>query len=138
MKRIKRKNEVKNMKKYIENERSCICYTKCDGYYIPNLILPSEKEKAQIGVWGVRHERYIRDKHKVFYINLLTSGKLNSYLFEVDTRANLLFLRLINEFSQSEKVTEELKEKSSMEWVCMMNNIRNRVTEIILSEVIYA
>lgn len=87
---------------------------------------------------SVRHERYIRDKHKVFYINLLTSGKLNSYLFEVDTRANLLFLRLINEFSQREKVKEELKEKSSMEWVCMMNNIRNRVTEIILSEVIYA
>lgn len=138
MKRIDRKNEVKNMKKYIENGRSCICYTKCDDYYISNLILPSEKEKAQIGVWGVRHERYIRDKHKVFHINLLTSGKLNSYLFEVDTRANLLFLRLINEFSQREKVTEELKEKSSMEWVCMMNNIRNRVTEIILSEVIYA
>lgn len=137
MKRIDRKNEVKNMKKYIENERSCIGYTKCEDYYLPNLILPSEKEKAQIGVWSMRHERYIRDKHKVLYINILTSGKLNSYLFDVDTRANLLFLRLIKEFSHREKVTEELKEKSSMEWVCMMNSILNRVTEIVLSEVIY-
>lgn len=86
----------------------------------------------------MRHERYIRDNHKVFYINLLTSGKLNSYLFDIDTRENILFLRLIKEFSHREKVTEELKEKSPMEWVCMMNNVRNRVTEIILSEVIYA
>lgn len=84
----------------------------------------------------MRHERYIRDKQKVFYINLLTSGKLNSYLLDVDTRANLLFLRLIKEFSHREKVTEELKEKSSMEWVCMMNSILNRVAEIVLSEVI--
>ncbi len=111
-------------------------YREENGYLIPNLTLPDE-EQAEIGVWGQRHLRYIKQYHKVRYVNLLTSGKLNGYLADIDKQAENMFFRLVKQMSEREGVTEQLKADNQMEWVARMNNIRSRVTEIINAEVIF-
>lgn len=112
-------------------------YTQVGDYMLPDL-LPSEEEKeANIGVWAMRHKRYLKQKHKVLYYNLLTSGKLNSYLVDVEQQAKQLFLRLVNDLAKKGNVTEELKAIDMMLWVQKMNNIRNRATEIVNAELIY-
>jgi len=80
-------------------------YTRIGDYFLPDLKLP-EKENKPIGVWGQRHKRYLKQNHKVIYINLLTSGKLNSYLADIDRQAEDMFLRLVKELSEKENVTE--------------------------------
>lgn len=85
-------------------------YTRVGDYFLPDLKLP-EKENKPIGVWGQRHKRYLKQNHKVIYINLLTSGKLNSYLADIDRQAEDMFLRLVKELSEKENVTEKLKAK---------------------------
>ena len=105
-------------------------YREENGYLIPNLEVLAEEEKS-IGVWGQRHLRYIQQHKKVFYTNLLTSGKLNAYLAHIDEQAQDMFFRLIKEFADRQGVTEQLKADSSKEWVGRMNNIRNAVAEII-------
>ena len=106
------------------------------GYLIPNLTLPDEPEQ-NIGVWGQRHARYLKEHRKVLYVNLLTSGKLNSHLAEIDKQAEDMFLRLVKEMAEREDVTEKLKATDQMAWVQRMNNIRNRATEIVNAELIY-
>ena len=103
---------------------------------LPDL-LPAEEEKANIGVWGMKHKRYLKQKHKVLYYNLLTSGKLNSYLADIEQQAQDLFLRLVKDLAEKESATEELKSTDMMLWVQKMNNIRNRATEIINADIIY-
>ena len=85
----------------------------------------------------MRHKRYLKQNHKVFYYNLLTSGKLNSYLADIEQHAQDLFLRLVKELAEKENVTEKLKSTDMMLWVQKMNNIRNRATEIVNAELIY-
>lgn len=111
-------------------------YRKTGDYYLPNLKLDTE-QNAQIGVWGLRHKRYLKQHHKVIYYNLLTAGKLNSYLAEIDQRAKLLFDETVKSLAKKENVTEKLKESDMMLWVQKMNNIRNRAAEIVNGEVIY-
>ena len=111
-------------------------YREENGYLIPNLTLPDE-EQAEIGVWGQRHLRYIKQHHKVRYVDLLTSGKLNTYLADIDKQAEDMFSRLIKQMAEREGVTEKLKADNQMEWVARMNNIRSRVTEIVNHDVIY-
>ena len=106
-------------------------YTQVGDYMSPDL-LPAEKEKeAHIGIWGLRHKRYLKQNHKVFYYNLLTSGKLNSYLTDIEQQAQHLFSRLVKDLAEKENVTEELKATDMMLWVQKMNNIRNQATEIV-------
>ena len=112
-------------------------YTKQGDYLLPNLTLPAEKETGDIGIWATRHKRYLKQHHKVLYYNLLTSGKLNSYLADIEQQAQQLFLRLVKELAEKEGVTEQLKAADQMAWVRRMNNIRNRVIEIIINELIY-
>ena len=113
-------------------------YTQTGDYMLPELSLPAEEEKeANIGVWGMRYKRYLKQKHKVLYYNLLTSGKLNSYLTDIEQQAQNLFLRLVKDLAEKENVTEELKSTDKMLWVQKMNNIRNRATEIINAYIIY-
>lgn len=112
-------------------------YTRVGDYYLPNLKLPEEEKQANIGVWGMRHKRYLQQNHKVRYYNLLTSGKLNSYLADIEQQAQDLFLRLVKALAEKENVTEELKAADQMLWVQKMNNIRNRATEIVNAELIY-
>ena len=111
-------------------------YREENGYLIPNLTLPDE-EQVEIGVWGQRHLRYIKQHHKVRYTNLLTSGKLNGYLADIDKKAEDMFFRLVKQMAEREGVTEKLKVDNQMEWVQRMNNIRNRATEIVNVELIF-
>ncbi|MGI6363439.1 MAG: TnpV protein [Bacillota bacterium] len=106
------------------------------GKDLPCLKLP-EGEQQPVGLWGQRHLQYIKQNRKVLYINLLTSGKLNGYLSDIDKQADDMFSRLIKQMAEREGVTEQLKTKNLMEWVARMNNIRSRVTEIINSNLIF-
>ena len=112
-------------------------YTQVGDYMLPDLVPAEEEKEANIGVWEMRHKRYLKQNHKVFYYNLLTSGKLNSYLADIELHAQDLFLRLVKELAEKENVTEKLKSTDMMLWVQKMNNIRNRATEIVNAELIY-
>ena len=111
-------------------------YTQAGEYMLPNLALSDETEK-QIGVWGMRHKRYLKSSHRVLYYNLLTSSKLNNHLIDVDQRAKNLFEQTVTSLAEQKQVTEKLKSENMMLWVQKMNNIRNRATEIINEQVIY-
>ena len=113
-----------------------ITYTKQGDYLLPNLKLP-EQPKVEIGIWGKRHLRYIKQHHKIRYTNLLTSCKLTAYLADIDEQAEEMFFRLVNQLAEKEGVTEQLKAENQMLWVKRMNNIRNRATEIVNAELIY-
>lgn len=126
------------MDKYIYDENNGLWYELQDDYYIPCLILPAEQEAIYIGVWGRRHLRYIRQHKKVFYTNLLTSGKLQSYLADIDRQAQKRLEVIIDQMKASEGVTEELKAADQIGWVGVVNNIRNRAEEIVLHELIYS
>ena len=112
-------------------------YTQVGDYMLPDLLPAEEEKEANIGVWGMRHKRYLKQNHKVRYYNLLTSGKLNLYLADIEQQAQQLFLRLVKDFAEKENVTEELKATDMMLCVRNMNNIRNRATEIVCAELIY-
>lgn len=112
-------------------------YTRVGDYYLPNLKLPEEEKQANIGVWGMRHKKFLKENHRVLYANLMTSGKLVTYLDDIERQATTMFLRLVKELAEKENVTEELKETDQMLWVQKMNNIRNRATEIVNAELIY-
>lgn len=112
-------------------------YSEVNGYLIPNLELPKQ-EQQPVGVWGQRHARYLKEHHKVLYMNLLTSGKLNSHLVEIDKQAEDMFCRLVKQMAEREGVTEQLKADNQMDWVGRMNNIRSRATEIVNAELIFA
>ena len=124
------------MKKNFTDKRTGVSYTLHGDYYLPNLVLPAEEQK-EVGIWGQRHLRYIKQYRKMLYTNLLTSGKLNSYLADIEKQAQDLFLRLVKDLVEKENVTEELKSTDMMLWVQKMNNIRNRATEIVNAELIY-
>lgn len=112
-------------------------YHEENGYFIPNLSLPPEEEKP-IGIWGQRHNRYLKAHRKATYTTLLTSGKLTTYLAEVDQQAQERFERLIEQMKQAQGITERLKAENALEWVGRMNNIRACAMEIVNREIIYA
>ena len=123
------------MKTIFENNGGT--YTQVGDYLLPNLSLLAEEKETNIDVWAMRHKRYLKQNHKVRYYNLLTSGKLDSYLANIEEQAQNLFSRLVKKLAQKENVTEKLKSDSPMLWVQKMNNIRNRATEIVNEQVIY-
>lgn len=123
------------MENRIYDEKNGLWYEKQGDYFIPCLSLPEEKSKP-IGVWGQRHLRYIKQYKRVFYANLLTSCKLNSYLADIDEQAEDMFSRLVKNLAEKENVTEKLKAENALLWVQRMNNIRNRATEIV-NDLIY-
>ncbi|HJH68939.1 MAG TPA: TnpV protein [Clostridiales bacterium] len=111
-------------------------YTQVGDYLLPDLKLP-EEDQQPIGVWGQRHWRYLKEHRRATYATLLTSGKLNGYLADIDRQAEELFSRLVKQMAEAEGITEHLKADNQMEWVRRMNNIRNRAMEIVNSELIY-
>lgn len=113
-------------------------YVRQGDYDLPCLSLPTEKQNKSIGVWGQRHLRYLKQHRKVLYTNLLTSGKLNSYLADIDEQAEDMFLRLVKEMVKREGVTEKLKAEQPMEWIGKMNVLREATAEIVYAEVIFA
>ena len=112
-------------------------YTQAGDYLLPNLTIPEEEQKP-IGIWGQRHARYLKRYYKILYYNLLSSGKLNAHLAEIDRQAEEMFFRLVKQMAEREGVTEQLKAQNQMEWVGRMNNIRNGVAEIIYAEIIFS
>ena len=111
-------------------------YTQVGDYLLPDLKLP-EEDQQPIGVWGQRHWRYLKEHRRATYATLLTSGKLNGYLADIDRQAEELFSRLVKQMAEADGITEHLKADNQMEWVRRMNNIRNRAMEIVNSELIY-
>ena len=124
------------MEKVIYDEKNGLWYELQGDYYIPCLKL-HEEEQQPIGVWGQRHLRYIKQNRKVLYLNLLTSGKLNGYLADIDNQAQDMLDRLIKQMAEREGVTEQLKVDNQMEWAARMNNIRSRAMEIVNYEYIF-
>ena len=118
------------------DEKNGLWYEKQGDYYLPCLDLPNE-ETEPIGIWGQWHKRYLKQNHRVLYMNLLTNGKLNSYLADIDERAEELFSRQVKQMAEQEGVTEQLKLENQMKWVARMNNIRSRATEIVNTDLIY-
>ena len=125
------------MEQYIYNEQNGLWYELRGNYYIPCLDLPAEKEERSIGVWGQRHLRYIREHKKALYTSLLTNGKLQSYLADVEEQAQELFDRLMKQRTEREGITETLKADNQMEWVQRMNALWAAVTETVNAEVIF-
>ena len=125
------------MEKYITDERTGLKYELVGDYYLIAGDDEPEQEQEPIGIWGQRHLRYLKEHHRVRYANLLTSGKMNAYLADIDRQAEELFLRLAKQTADAEGITEKLKASDQMEWVRQMNSIRNRAMEIVNSELIY-
>ena len=111
-------------------------YHEENGYLIPNLTLPPEEEKP-IGIWGQRHKRYLKEHRKATYTTLLTSGKLNTYLADINEQAQERFERLIEQMKQSQGITEQLKSDNALEWVGRLGNIQACAMEIVNKEIIY-
>ena len=117
-------------------EQSGGTYTMQGDYRLPNLTLPAEEERP-IGVWGQRRLNYLKHHRKVLYFNLFTSGKLHSHLADTEEQAQDLFSWLVKEYAEKEGVTEQLKATDQMKWVRKMNNMRERATEDVNSEVVF-
>ncbi len=125
------------MENYITDERTELKYELVGDYYLIAGDDEPDEEQKPIGIWGQRHLRYLKNHRKVLYINLLTSGKLNNYLANIDRQAEEMFERLVKQMTVAEGITEQLKAADQMSWVGKMNNIQNRATEIVNSEVIF-
>ena len=110
-------------------------YTLCGDYYLPNL-LPVKEKKCDIGIYGQRYFRYIKEHNIILFINLLTTGKLNEHVAEVDTRAQTMESMLVKQIAEQEGINEALKEQDQIEWVKRMNSIRSRVKEIIWNKIV--
>ena len=110
-------------------------YTLYGDYHLPNL-LPVQEEEYDIGIYGQRYFRYIKEHDKILFINFLTTGKLNEHVTEVDTRAQTMESMLVKQIAEQEGINETLKEEDRIEWVKRMNSIRSRVKEIIWNEIV--
>ena len=111
-------------------------YTRQGDYCLPNVCLPPE-EKSPIGIYGQRRRAYLKEHHRVLYYNLLTAGMLDGHLADIEEQAQELFLRLVEQYADTEGVTEVLKADDPMAWVRKMNGIRNRANEIVMQEIVY-
>ena len=112
-------------------------YTQVGDYYLPDLKLSEKEKQANIGVWGQRHKRYLKEHRKATYAALFTSGRLNSYLADIDERAEEMFSRLVKQMAEHENVTEKLKSENQMLWVQKINNIRACARDTVNTEIIY-
>lgn len=126
------------MEKHIVDEKTGIPYTLVGDYYLPWGDLPDdEPEQRPIGIWGQRCLMYIMQRRKALYTELLTSGKLNNYLADLNEEADEMFSRLVNQLAEKDGTTEELKVANQIEWVGRMNNIQNRAKEIVCTELVF-
>ena len=125
------------MEQYIFDKNNGLWYELQGDYYIPCLAVPA-KEETPIGIWGQRHLRFIKQERKALYMELLSAGRLNSYLANINAQAEERVILLTEQMAAREGVTEKLKSEDQMEWVGRMNSIRNRAEEIIYSELIYS
>lgn len=120
-----------------EFEKTGGTYRKEGLYLLPNLTLQEDGQAADIGVWGIRHRRYLKQRHRVLYYNLLTAGKLDSYLVDIDQRAKDLFDETVRILAENENMTEKLKADAPLVWIQKINNIRNQAMEIVNAQLIF-
>ena len=113
-----------------------LTYTEINGYMIPDLTLPEEPE-YEIGIYGLMRRNYLKNHRKILFANLLTSGKLNEHLFEINQAAIERMELIAKQMAKRENVTEQLKSENQLLWIQKMTNIHNRVQEIIREELIY-
>ncbi len=125
------------MEKKIYDEKNGLWYELVGDYYLPCLKLPEEEQRF-VGVWGQRHRRYLKEHRRAVYTSLMVSVRLNSYLADIDQQAQDMYFRLVEQMAELEGITEQLRAENQMEWIRRMNNIRNRATEIVNHDVIYA
>lgn len=125
------------MEKYITDKRTGLKYELVGDYYLIAGDDEPEEEQKPIGIWGQRHHEYLRRNKRITLSSLQISGKLNDYLADIDRQAEEMFERLVKQMAESEGVTERLKSDNQMVWVSKMNNIRNRATEIVDTEIIF-
>ena len=125
------------MQKTIYDESNGLWYELRRDYYIPCLTVPAHEERP-IGIWGRRHLQYIKKERKALYTELLTSGRLNTYLADINEQATEQMLLLTQQIAEREGVTEQLKAQDQMLWMPRMNNIQDRAMEIVNHELIYA
>lgn len=125
------------MDKYIFDENNGLWYELISDYYLPCLTVPTE-EGQPVGIWGQRHKRYLKEYRPALYNALLLSGKLNSYLADIDQRAQEMMNSLVHQLARAQGVTETLKDVEQMVWVGSMNNILESATEIVNTQIIYA
>lgn len=123
------------MKKYIIDEKTGVNYTLVGDVYLPNLI--STDTNFDIGIWGQRHADYLKEHKKSHYTTLLTTGKLNSYLHDIDVHATEMYDRLVKQLAEQQGITEQLKADDMMAWVGSMNNIANQAREMVNNEIIF-
>ena len=126
---------MEQLAKFITDERTGLKYELCGDYYI--IAGEDESEREPIGIWGQRHLEYIKHHRKGFYTAKILNGEINRYLAKVNEQAEDMFNLLIKQMAEREGVTEQLKSDNQLEWVGRMNNIRNRATEIVNTELIY-
>ncbi len=124
------------MEKYITDERTGLKYELVGDYYLIAGDDEPDEEQKPIGIWGQRHLSYLKNHRKVLYANLLTSGKLNDYLADIDRQAEEMFIQLTRQMAIADGVTEQLKADTQMAWVKKMNNIQNRANEIVNIEIV--
>ena len=124
------------MKKYITDERTGLKYELIGDYYLIAGEDESDEEQKPIGIWGQRYLHYLKNHRKLLYINLLTSGKLNSYLADVDRQAEEMFEMLVKQMAEAEGINEHLKATDQMAWVGKMNNLRSRAFEVVVADLI--
>ena len=125
------------MDKYIYDDKNDLWYELQGDYYIPCLILPAEKEQP-IGLWGQRHLQYLKEYRRITYLNLLTSGRLNAYLANIDKQTEEMFFRLVEQMKQAKGIMEQLKAENALEWTGRLNNIRACAREIVERKIIFA
>ena len=124
------------MEKYIFDKCNGLWYELQGDYYIPCLML-NEPDIAPIGMWGRKHQQYLKEHHPMLYSNLILTGRLHSYLAGIDTQAQSKLHLLVTQLAEKESINEQLKAQDQMAWVGAINNIRNRAEEIVLQELIY-
>ena len=124
------------MDKYIYDDKNGLWYKLQGDYYISCLTLPAEEEKP-IGIWGQRHKRYLKEYKRMTYATLLTGGKQNSYLADINQQAQNMFFRLVKQFAEKESVTGTLKAENQMLWVQKMNAVWSNALEIVNNDLLY-
>lgn len=123
------------MEKYIYDDSNGLWYELHGDYYLPCMFIP-EQENHTVGIWGRRHQQYLKDHHPMFYSDLVLSGRLHSFT-DIDTQAQVRLNLLVKQMAEKECIDEQLKARDQMAWVGAMNNIRNRAEEIVFQELIY-
>ena len=129
--------ESEKLKERFIDKKTGIEYTKKGDYYFPNLVDSASVKANELGKYGKLRLKYLLEHKKADYTILWVENKLRGHLLEIDKTANERFNLLMKQFAEQENITEELKANNQMEWICRMNNIKNRVEEIIFSELIY-